>query len=656
MPDGTETRQGTKCWFLAGSFGIWLAKHAIVDQADTAETFVVQWPRECLNFEPLERITIMLIELGITDFAIIDRLRLRLGPAFNVITGETGAGKSIIIDALGTLRGERVDPSFVRAGCERARIEGVFAIAGKAEVAPLLQEYGLWDEDDEQLILSREINRESGRSVARINGRAVSMAVLREVGARLIDIHGQHEGLSLFNARTHLEMLDRFGGHLPLRVQVAELAGRVRGVRDELAQLRTNEARRAERLEDLQHLLDDVGKAGVRVGEEQELVQERHLLQNGAKIADLASKAYLLLYQGSDEGRVPIRAAAELLDEACSSLASLAEIDPSAQAVAEQAQDLLYRAEDLVTAVRGYRDRQEFDPGRLEEIEDRLALIRDLERRYSAPVATILERVAQAQGEIEKLLNSAEHAAELEATEARLLAELAQLATELSARRQEAGERLSRQIEQSMADLAMPRVRFALSLLQEPSADGVPIGDNGQRVAFDKMGIDKGEFLLAPNPGEPLKPLAKIASGGEASRLLLAIKSILSAVDAVPTLIFDEVDVGVGGRSGQVVGEKLWKMTDDHQVICITHLPQVAAFADSHYVVAKDQRDDRTRTSILLVDEPRQVDELAAMLDGTPVSEFSQRSAQDMLRRARDLKEGHRKEEPATTMMAAAGS
>jgi DNA repair protein RecN (Recombination protein N) len=577
----------------------------------------------------------MLIELGITDFAIIERLRLRLGDAFNVITGETGAGKSIIIDALGTLRGERVDASFVRSGCDRARVEGVFSLRPDSEVVPLLQEYGLWDQDDEQLILSREINRESGRSVARVNGRAVSMAVLREIGAHLVDIHGQHEGLSLFNPRTHLDMLDQFGGLMGLRGRVGELVGQVRAVREELAQLRRNEARRAERLQELQFLIEDVTAANLRVGEEQELLHERHLLQNGAKIADLTGKAYTLLYAGSDEGRVPIRAASELLDEVASALASLAEIDGAAQPLAEQANDLLYRAEDVVAALRAYRDGQEFDPARLDEIEDRLTLLRNLERRYNAPVATILERLATAQTEIDKLLNSAEHAAALEAQEARLLGQLGEQAGQLSSLRRAAGEQLSRQIEQAMADLAMPRVRFAVALTREPSADGVAV--DGESVAFDKIGIDKGEFMLAPNPGEPLKPLAKIASGGESSRLLLAIKSILSAVDAVPTLIFDEVDVGVGGRSGQVVGEKLWRLTAEHQVICITHLPQVAAFADNHYVVAKQHGDDRTSTSIVLIDAERQVEELAMMLDGTP-SEHSRRSAADMMRRAREAK------------------
>jgi DNA repair protein RecN (Recombination protein N) len=584
----------------------------------------------------------MLIELGITDFAIIDRLRLRLGAEFNVITGETGAGKSIIIDALGTLRGERVDASFVRAGCERARVEGVFSMPADRELVELLSEQGLIDPEDDQLIISREVNRESGRSVARINGRAVNMSLLREVGAHLIDIHGQHEGLSLFNARTHLDMLDRFGGLVPLRGEVGALAGQVRHVREELAALRRNEARRAERLQELQFLIEDVTAASLRVGEEEELVQERHLLQNSARIADLVGKAYTLLYQGNDEGRAPFRAAAELLDETGNALGALAEIDPSAQALAEQALDLFYRVEDVVAGLRSYRDRQEFDPARLEAIEDRLALIRDLERRYNAPVAQILARVEQAQGEIDRLTHSAEHAAELEAQERKLLAALGDQAGQLSRQRREAGDQLARQIEQAMADLNMPRVQFAVALSREAAADGVEV--DGERVAFDKNGVDRGEFMLSPNPGEPLKPLAKIASGGEASRLLLAIKSILSSVDSVPTLIFDEVDVGVGGRSGQVVGEKLWRLTDNHQVVCITHLPQVAAFADTHFVVAKYQERERTVTSIAPLDDEHQIDELAAMLDGTPINEHSRRGAADMLRRAREAKLGNREQ------------
>jgi DNA repair protein RecN (Recombination protein N) len=616
----------------------------------------------------------MLLEINISDFAIIERLHLRLGVGFNVLTGETGAGKSIIIDALGTLRGERTDPTFVRAGAARARVEGIFSIADRADLIPVLEEYGLWDGEDEQVILSREIHAESGRSVARVNGRAVNSAALREIGGRLVDIHGQHEGLSLFNTRTHGEMLDRYGGLLPLREQVAEQVAALRQVRDNLAALRKAAATRTDRIQELRYLLEDVGAAKLRAGEEAELLQERALVQNGARITDLVGSAYTLLYAGEEGGRHPVRPIVEVLGSVSEALAELAKIDPSLARIAEQASELLYGAEDLAAGVRDYRDAMEFDPARLDAIEDRLTLIREMQRRFHGSIEQIIERAASAEAEIERLTHSDEHMTELEAQESRLLAKVGALAGELSRRRRAVGDRLAEAVAGAMRDLAMPHVRFAVALEQQEDPLGAPIEmkneelrmENNQadiallhssfsllhsRYAFDKTGIDKIEFLLSPNPGEPLKPLARIASGGESARLLLALKSILSKVDEVPTLVFDEVDVGVGGRAGQVVGEKLWGISEQHQVICITHLPQVAAFGDAHFAIAKLFNGDRTRTTIEQIVDDTRIDELAAMLDGTPISEHSRRGAQEMLDRAQAFKANGRtaSQEPALT-------
>jgi DNA repair protein RecN (Recombination protein N) len=582
----------------------------------------------------------MLLELNISDFAIIERLNLRFCDGFNVLTGETGAGKSIIIDALGTLRGERTDPSFVRAGSERARVEGIFSIADRPDLLALLDEYGLRDDDD-QVILSREIIRESGRSVARVNSRAVSSAVLRDIGSRLVDIHGQHEGLSLFNSRTHGEMLDRFGGLIPLRERVAAQVAALRQVRDELDALRRAAQRRTERIQELTFLLEDVRAARLRPGEEEELLRERALLQNGVRITELVATTYALLYTGDETGRRAARSAVELLGAINDALTELARLDPTLSQAAEQATELLYSVEDLATRIRAYRDSMEFDPARLDAIEDRLTLIRDMQRKYRGSIEHILERAASAEGEIERLTRSAEHLADLEAKERHLLDEIGRLASELSQRRREAGDRLAAAVEQAARDLALPHVRFAVSLERTEDPEGVPITENGveRRWSFDRSGIDTVEFLLSPNPGEPLKPLARIASGGESARLLLALKSILSRVDDIPTLVFDEIDVGVGGRAGQVVGEKLWSISDRHQVICITHLPQVAAFADAHYAIAKLFSDGRTRTVVEQLDDAKRAHEIAAMLDGTPVSEHSLRSALDMLERARAYKQ-----------------
>lgn len=583
----------------------------------------------------------MLLELSIRDFAIIDYLHLKLSPAFNVLTGETGAGKSIIIDALGTLRGDKVDASFVRAGCQVARVEGVFALGDGVDVIPALQEYGLAEEGDDQVIVTREINSQTGRSVARINGRAVNSATLREIGSRLVDIHGQHEGVSLFNIRTHLEILDRYANLLSLRNEVGTVVDRLRTTRTQLAELVRSEARRQDRIEELQYQIDDITAANLRAGEEDELARERKMLQNGAKITELANRAYTLLLTGSEEqerSRSSAQAAVDTLGQIVGMLDELQRYDSELAVMVEQANEVLFRLEDLGASLRHYRDSLDFDPGRMEEIEERFLLLRNLQRKYGGSIVEMLEGVETAQVELERLTHSAEHMADLQAREQELLLHLSKLVSELTQRRRQAGDELSKRIVQSMGDLAMPHVQFAVAIehTQDP-LNGVPF--EGDLLAFDRTGIDRVEFLLSPNPGEPLKPLARIASGGESARLLLAMKSILSSVDTVPTLVFDEVDVGVGGRAGSVVGEKLWAMTGNHQVICITHLPQVAAFADTHYTIAKQVEDGRTRSLVQPLDTTERIDEVAAMLDGTPVTEASRSTARTMLGRADTYKE-----------------
>jgi DNA repair protein RecN (Recombination protein N) len=604
----------------------------------------------------------MLVELNIRDFAIIDRLSVQFDPGFNVLTGETGAGKSIIIDALGTLRGEKPDPTFVRAGSTIARVEGIFSLDDCADVLPLLDEYGLIDPDDDQLIIAREINAQTGRSVARINGRAVNSATLREIGGRLVDIHGQHEGVSLFNVKTHLDILDRFGNLMPQRAEVAAIVDKLRQVRQQLDELRRSELRRQDRIEELQYQIEEIEGAALHVGEEDELVRERTLLQNSAKITTGINTAYTLLAEG--DGTSEARSAIDVLSNAVAAIDDLSRLDSAALPMLEQANDVVFRLEDLIAALRDYRDNLEWDPGRMEEIEARFLLLRTLQRKYGKTIEELIASVDEGRAELDRLQHSAEYLADLEGQEAKLLKQLGEAAGKLSAARRTAGETLSRRIEQSMADLAMPHVKFAVGIEHEPDDRGVVIGNQGPEigdrgngsgkdearlattpntqhptpVAFDKTGVDRVEFLISPNPGEPLKPLARIASGGESARLLLAMKSILSLVDVVPALVFDEVDVGVGGRAGGVVGEKLWAMTDNHQVLCITHLPQVAAFGDAHYTIRKQIDGGRTRSTVTALDPAGRVDEVAEMLDGVPISEASRQSAKTMLERAASFK------------------
>ena len=584
----------------------------------------------------------MLLELFISDFAIIDQVRLQFAPAFNVLTGETGAGKSIMIDALGMLRGERADPTFVRAGSNQARVEGIFSLQDRPDLVEILNEYGLYTPDDDQVILTREIHGASGRSVGRINGRAVNSGVLREIGGRLVDIHGQHEGLALFNTRTHADMLDRYAGVVVERESIGEIVARLERVRDSIKSLRKAESRRVERIDELTFLVEELGKAQLVAGEEDQLARERAIGQNAAKITSSVDSAYRLLKSGgtTSERRPASRAIIEAMAEVTQHIGDLAQLDSTLQALNEQALDVRYRLDDVVAGVRSYRDNLDFDPGRLEVIEDRVAELRELTRKYrAADAAELLVKLESASDELETLHNSAEHIAELAAQERLLLDEIGLAAGELSAKRRVAGDEMAGRIQAAMRDLAMPHVKFYVQLAQRPDPRGVCLGDNPQTVAFDRTGVDAIEFLLSPNPGEPLKPLARIASGGESARLLLAMKSILSSVDAVPTLVFDEIDVGVGGRSGQVVGEKLWGISEAHQVLCITHLPQIAAFGDQHFAIAKQVANDRTHTDVRPLSADERVAEIAAMLDGTPISEASRRSAAAMLDRAANYKE-----------------
>jgi DNA repair protein RecN (Recombination protein N) len=613
----------------------------------------------------------MLLSLHISDFAIIDSLDLHFGDGFNVLTGETGAGKSIIIDALGMLRGEKPDPTMVRSGSGRARVEGVFSLEHAPDVVALLQQYDLWSEEDEQVILTREISAESGRSMARINRRAVNTAVLREIGSRLVDIHGQHEGLSIFNTRTHLDMLDRYGGLLPLREQVSEHIGRLDTLRAELAELRRSQSQRQQRIEELHLLLEDVSAANLRADEEQELLQERQVVQNAVRITELVTAIYAALYQGNDESSFPGQPVVAAMGSIGDNLTELARFDPSVGPLAEQAASLHYHLEDLALNVREYRDNLDFDPRRLDDIEERLTLLRALQRKHGGTIAELIERAAKAEAEIERLTHSSEHIAELEAQESRLRVEIGALASELSRRRRGTAQTLSSLIEGARKDLAMPRVQFAVHVEQRHDPAGVPVqldpqpdqqpakskskskaGERPQPTLYacDRTGIDQLEFMISPNPGEPLKPLARIASGGESARLLLALKSILSRADSIPSMVFDEIDVGVGGRAGQVVGQKLWGITANHQVLCITHLPQVAAFADTHFAISKELVENshtselRTRTNVRNLTLDQRIDELAAMLDGTPVSEHSRASAREIIERASAMKQAEREQ------------
>ncbi|MCC6626570.1 MAG: DNA repair protein RecN [Chloroflexi bacterium] len=581
----------------------------------------------------------MLLELAIHDFAIIDSLQIGFGPGFTALTGETGAGKSIIIDALGAVLGARAGSELVRGGRPVAHVEAIFDLSGQVAepLATLLAEQGIEPEDG-TLILSRDIAA-GGRSVARVNGRAVTTGVLQQIGQTLVDIHGQSDHLSLLRPASHIGLLDEYGALTDERTAVGQLVAELRGLRAELATLERDERALAARVDLLTFQVAEIEAAALRPDEEELLATERARLANAERLTLLAETLYRALHGGEGRGG---RGALDALREAITAAEPLAQLDPTRQSAAEALAETFYLLEDTAHEARAYRDSVEHDPTRLEQIDDRLQALRDLKRKYGATLAEVIAYGAAAAAELATLTHRDERVAALRAGEEQLLAEIGQQAAALSAARQAAGERLAAAIETAMLALNMGRARFAVSLTRQLDATGVPLPPDGtavetQRYAFDTRGIDRVEFLISPNPGEPLKPLARIASGGETARLMLALKSILAAADATPTLVFDEIDVGVGGRSGQVVGEKLWGLTADggHQVICITHLPQIAAFAETHYKITKHQQADHTTTAVVPLDEAGRVEELAAMLGGLPITGPALANAAALLERVR---------------------
>jgi len=576
----------------------------------------------------------MLVELSIQNIAIIDQLRVTFEPTLNALTGETGAGKSIIIDALGAVVGGRTSPDMLRSGEERARIEAVFDVTDRNDPAlrAVLDEAGI-EHEDGTLILSRDL-QSNGRSVARINGQTVTVGLLGRVGERLVDIHGQSAHLSLLRPTTHLDFLDAYAGLMERRAELATLVNRVRRIRVERAALEQDDRELARRTDLLRFQVDEIASATLEPDEDEILRVERTRLSNASNLQVIADTVYRTLREGTPPRGTSV---VEGLRDVAKNLGELAKLDPTLAEAESEVDEMVYLLEDVAATVRTYRDTVEDNPARLAEVEERLALIRDLERKYGGTVAEVLTFGDEAERELALLEGSEERLAQLRDEELDVLRQIGARAGTLSQARQKAATRLAKAVEAEIAHLAMGRTRFTVFQTQEEDAEGAPVGgDDGHAryLAFDARGVDRVEFLIAPNAGEAPKPLARIASGGETARLMLALKSVLASADATPTLVFDEVDVGIGGRSGQVVGETLAALARTHQVLCITHLAQVAAFADGHFRIIKRDVRGRTISDVERLDEPERIEELAAMLDGAPITPVARASARDLAERA----------------------
>jgi DNA repair protein RecN (Recombination protein N) len=624
----------------------------------------------------------MLLELNIKDFAIIDTLHLRLHRLFNVFTGETGAGKSIIIDAMSALLGGKIGVEVVRSGADRATVEGIFSIealppisdewkpfeatlhmegngtgtffsgstpidaeqsvtnhadADSADahvaLATLLHTYDITPEDG-HLILSRDIFA-SGRTVGRINGRTVTQQVLQQVASWLVDIHGQSEHMSLLRPEQHVNFLDRYAELLPLREQLSIKVTEWRTAQKKLHSMQENERELARRAEFLRYEIEEIEKAELQPGEIEELEEEATVLNSAERLRELCTLVYGSI-KGGDTGE-DFQSALDLLRPALKALNELSQLDKNLEEHETNLSEAVFRLEDVAASISSYESDIEDDPQRLAEVEERLDLIARLKRKYGlTTIEEILQRAADDQAELETIIHRDELIESLLRQDGLLRQEIGRIAQGISEQRREAALALSRAMEEQLNDLNMQRARFIVEFEQIPDPNGVPASINGQPEQFymcDVTGIDRVQFLIAPNPGEPFKPLTRIASGGETSRLMLALKTILAAADATPTLIFDEIDAGISGRSGQIVGEKLWQLTRNHQVICVTHLPQIAAFADTHYNVNKQIYDERTITRVNELRPEQRVREIAYIIGGN-ATDFSMKSAEEILARS----------------------
>lgn len=552
----------------------------------------------------------MLRELTIRNLAVIENVSVAFHEGFHVLTGETGAGKSIVIDALALAAGGRGSAEMIRHGSDRADLEALFDLPAGHPVWETLERLGIEADPQEALLIRRELQSQ-GKSSARINGQSVTLSMLREVGEHLVNLHGQHEHQSLLRTERHLDWLDQFAGDGMAR-EKADYRETYRKYQDVLRERKDldEKTRQGMQMLDLYRFqIEEIDNARLKPGEDEALDEERRKLTHAEKLSDAVSEAYDLLY-----GTKGIAA----LSRALTRLQDIVKVDPATlEPLVEQLQSAYYSVEDAAFQLRDYRENIEFNPARLSQIEQRLDMLFGFKRKYGENVEEILAYRDKIGKETDKLENRDERLRELEAEEAELLDQVSRQAEKLSEIRRNAAVTLSRAIVKELDDLQMGRSVFEVRMEKGP---------------LTPSGTDTAEFLLSTNPGEPPKPLAKIASGGEMSRVMLALKAIFARIDRIPVLVFDEVDTGVSGRAAQAVADKLSKLSRSCQVFSITHLPQVACMADHQYEIRKEvSPEGRTATSVTELKGDERVDELARLLGGVEVTEKTRHHAQEML-------------------------
>jgi DNA repair protein RecN (Recombination protein N) len=578
----------------------------------------------------------LLDELTVRDFGIIEEIAWRPAPGLNVITGETGAGKSLVVDAVDALLSGQVQAEDIRHGSAGARLEAVFRIdAGKggASLRDLLAEKGL-AADDDTLLLSCDFPRR-GRAAPRINRQAVPRALLRDVGAALVDIHGQSQHLSLLDEANHLDFLDAYAHGRDARREFTAGAAELNRLEREIEAFSRDEREIARRAELLRFQVDEIRRAELADGEDEALEIELARLAAAERLKAASYQVYRSIY--GDESAGAGSSAVDSISEALLELRQVVETDPSLQGRLSYLEDTLHGLEELAREVRAYGEELSYDPQRIEEVQNRLELIRGLKRKYGGSIAAVLAYLDKAGDELAGLDSSGERREELVAGRENLRRELGVSADRLSRRRREAAEKLAAAVKKELADLGMGRVDFSVSVTRTPAPEGIPL-PGGASYRYRASGVDEVVFMAATNPGEPPRPLDKIASTGEISRFMLALKTALAGADTVPVLIFDEIDIGVGGRSGEVIGRKLWALSRRHQVVCVTHLPQIAAFADAHFSVTKRTSGERTTSTIAALEGEARLNELAVMIAGPACTPASLTAARELVAAARAWK------------------
>ncbi|MCM3762762.1 DNA repair protein RecN [Alkalihalobacillus oceani] len=571
----------------------------------------------------------MLIELSIKHFAIIEELTIPFEKGLTVLTGETGAGKSIIIDAIGLLLGGRGSAEYVRYGEKRAEIEGLFIVEDDHPVMKKAEELGI-DGRDSMFILRRDITSQ-GKSICRINGKLVTIAVLREIGQALVDIHGQHEHQSLLQSEQHLGMLDGFA-HQELRqtqLEYQALYRRAMQLQKQVRSLSENEQEMAQKIDLFKYQLEEIEKADLKPNEDVELGEERHKLAHLERLFSLLENSYRSLY-GEGSGL-------DFLSNTVSHLEEAATIDKELKDVQETVSNSYYLLEEAAFSLRDYLEKIEFDPNRLEYIESRLHDIQQLKRKYGSTVDEILEYAAKIEEELDSIIHKDDRLIKLQEQLQTIWNDLYVEAKALRSIRKEAALALTEAIHHELRSLYMEKTSFAVQIDPLESSKNTAV-IQGEEMAFGPDGADAVEFYISTNPGEPMKPLAKIASGGEISRIMLALKSIFSDQQGITSVIFDEVDTGVSGRVAQAIAEKIHGISSGSQVLCITHLPQVAAMADTHLFIEKHETNQRVVTSVTPLTTDEQVEEIARMISGVEVTDLTKEHAKELLELARQHK------------------